>query len=118
MRLPARIVVPVAAALLVVGGFIALLFTQLEGTRAMLSQQLTMALGSGSLADYMPTVQITPDSGEESLINLRRGDMYALRGQWAEAGKEYQNAVDEGGGLTALRKLAQDAIAFAHPPGR
>lgn len=52
---------------------------------------------------------VTPEmTGDEdaSVIHLRRGDLFAERGEWADAQDEYQKSVDTGGGLPALRKLA------------
>jgi len=106
MRIPARIAVPVLLAVVAVVAFIGLLFWQLEGTRAMLSQQLNIRLGSGTLMDLSPALQPGIENGDEALLHLRRGDVHALRGDWANAAEEYQEAVDNDGGLTALRKLA------------
>lgn len=47
------------------------------------------------------------DSDDVSLLNLREGDIYALRGEWKEAQSAYEASVQNGGGLPALRKLAQ-----------
>jgi tetratricopeptide (TPR) repeat protein len=46
------------------------------------------------------------DSRDLSLLKLREGDLFALRGEWAEAVKAYEEAVKLNGGLPALRKLA------------
>lgn len=107
MRLPPRIVVPVATALLTVGGIIVFLFWQLEGARALLAQNLSIP----TLGDDLRILPTNPggniETADETLLHLRRGDLYALRGQWGDAEKEYKEAVDSGGGLPALRKLAQ-----------
>ncbi|MAE68422.1 MAG: tetratricopeptide repeat protein [Candidatus Peribacteraceae bacterium] len=56
----------------------------------------------------IPTVSDIPiDSDDASLLHLRQGDIYALRGEWEEAQEQYESAVKSGGGLAALRKLAQ-----------
>lgn len=107
MRLPARIVLPVAGAVLVVAAVIAVLFMQLEGARALLSQQLSNAIGTGSLLDFQSVLHPDAASGDEALLHLRKGDVFALRGEWGEAAEEYEDAVKADGGVTALRKLAQ-----------
>lgn len=57
-----------------------------------------------------PISDIQEDSGDASLLYLRQGDIFALRGEWAEAQEHYEKAVKNGGGLTALRKLAQSQL--------
>ena len=47
---------------------------------------------------------------DASLIHLRRGDLFAERGEWADAQEEYAKSVDAGGGLPSLRKLAQSQL--------
>lgn len=106
MRLPARIVVPVACAVLTVCAVIGVLFWQLEGTRALLAQRLTGAIGSGMNLS-MPTFTGDGPTDDVSLLHMRKGDMHALRGEWADAVKEYQASVDAQGGVPALKKLAQ-----------
>jgi tetratricopeptide (TPR) repeat protein len=107
MSLSPRIAIPIGGAILLVAAVIGLLFWQLEGTRALLSQQLTMAIGSGSLSDLLPSLTPTADGGDEVLLHLRKGDLNALRGEWKLAADEYKEAADAGGGGAALRKLAQ-----------
>jgi tetratricopeptide (TPR) repeat protein len=54
-----------------------------------------------------PTPDAPVATDDESLLRLRQGDMYSMRGDWKSAEDAYQQSVDAGGGLTALRKLAQ-----------
>ncbi len=107
MRTPVRIALPVAAALLLAGGIIAMLFVQLEGTRAMLVAQLLREpeAGSGAVVrdPSVPTLLSIREDG--ALLHLRRGDVFALRGEWKEAAEAYREAVRSDGGLPALRKL-------------
>jgi tetratricopeptide (TPR) repeat protein len=105
MRLPPRIVVPVVAAVLVMGAFLTVLFEDLESARAFLSTQLSGTDGESPSANA-DIIQL-PDGGDEALLHLRRGDIAALRGDWQTAGEEFRLAVDAHGGLVALRKLAQ-----------
>ncbi len=107
MPLSPRIVVPVSAAVLCVvaaGGF---LFWQLDSTRALLMEGLKMNTGTGDVAVMQQGALAPVATGDESLLSLRQGDMYSLRGDWKNAQDSYQKSVNAGGGLTALRKLAQ-----------
>jgi len=107
MRIPPRILVPVIAAVLTVGVIIGFLFWQLEGTRALLQKTLDLPGITDNLGLLQPDATVDPETADEALLHLRRGDMQSLRGEWAGAVTEYQLAVDAGGGLPALRKLAQ-----------
>lgn len=83
---------------------------------AFLWWQLTQStLLNAYTTEKAPTLGVSPIvftdepelTGDVSLLHVRQGDIFALRGQWKEAQEEYQKAVDADGGLTALRKLAQ-----------
>jgi tetratricopeptide (TPR) repeat protein len=108
MKLPARIIVPIVAAL-VLGVALTLFFSfTLRQSAAQIEKQLrtvTQELIDGG------TALIGEDPGDEagdrSLLHLRRGDLRALQGNWIEAESEYQKSVDTGGGIPALKKLAQ-----------
>ncbi len=106
MPLSPRVTLPISAALLCVVAAGAFLFWQLDKTRAMLTAGINHATGSGETK--AATIPLLPvDTGDASLLHLRQGDVFALRGEWKEAQEEYQQSVNAGGGLTALRKLAQ-----------
>lgn len=107
MAISRRIWVPASLALLCVAVIGAYLFLQLDGARTFL-QNLNANNTAGSMTGNL-TLSPLPvnDAGDEALLRLRKGDVMALRGDWADAEKEYQDAVNAGGGLTALRKLAQ-----------
>lgn len=105
MRVPARIAAPVLLAILTVVTVIVVLFWQLEGARALLTEQLGAITGSG--ANIPALMRVDVDAGDEALLHLRSGDVYALRSEWREAEEEYRAAVNANGGVTALRKLAQ-----------
>jgi tetratricopeptide (TPR) repeat protein len=108
MKLSPRIWLPILAALLVTAGLAFFLWWQVSSSarelRAKLQKQdaVTPSMKATELLSADPI-----DSGDEMLLALRRGDMYALQGQWKKAQEEYQSAVDHDGGLSALRKLAQ-----------
>ena len=95
-------------ALLCAAALLAFLWWQLmESTRVLnenTDKNLTGAvLPGGSISLTTP---ITP-TGDEALTHLRQGDLFALRGDWANAQNEYEASVDAGGDIPALRKLAQ-----------
>lgn len=106
MRLPPRIAVPIVCAILVMGGFLVFFFQDLESARAFLSAQLTSATSGASTSNASDIIML-PEGGDEALLHLRRGDISAMRGDWAGATDEYQQSVNAQGGLVALRKLAQ-----------
>lgn len=111
MPLSPRITIPVAAAVVCAALIVGLLSWQLKNTRAALTEHLT------PMSTALLGLPFTPSSAapgaealdllDAALTHVRSGDLLALRAQWAAAQKEYQAAVDAGGGLTALRKLAQ-----------
>lgn len=107
MPLSPRVTLPISAAVLcavAAGGF---LFWQLDSTRAMLTQGIQKTGTGTTQPNPNPNPIVPVDTGDESLLRLRQGDVFALRGEWKNAQEEYQKSVDAGGGLTALRKLAQ-----------
>lgn len=66
--------------------------------------------GTGiTLKDFSTPFAVSPigDPRDRALLHLRQGDLLALKGQWAGAQTEYEKSVKNGGGLPALRKLAQ-----------
>lgn len=119
MRLPPRIIIPIAAAATCTLTLLAFLWWQLAGTRAVLLQRLHEVMSStGAVtgSGIAATIRIPLDTGDASLLRLRRGDLFALQGEWADATGEYQQAVGQGGGLTALRKLEQAQLQIRDIP--
>ncbi len=106
MKVSPKIAAPVLLATLCAGGLMAFLWWQLtQSTRLLQGPRFdeTELLG-------LPAEQIsdpTFNTDDMSLIHLRQGDLLALRGEWSEAQDEYELSVKAGGGLPALRKLAQ-----------
>ncbi len=92
------------AAVALIGGF---LFWQLDNARSLLQRTGTDTTESGSTLRPISPLPTPVERGDAALTALRAGDLLALRGEWADAEKEYTTAVEAGGGLTALRKLAQ-----------
>lgn len=111
MKFPARVLIPLLAALLLAGGILSYAWWQLSTTQERLrervrtlSEEEDAALrgGTGAVLREDPV-----DAGDVVLIHLRQGDLLALQGNWAGAEKQYQASVDAGGGIPALRKLVQ-----------
>jgi tetratricopeptide (TPR) repeat protein len=106
MKLPSRIAVPVGFAALCALGVIVLVWWQLRTS----SELLRPRTGTGiTLSDLEPSITPTAaiDPKDRAVLHLREGDILALRGEWLRAQSEYQLSVENGGGLPALRKLAQ-----------
>ncbi|MCF7844872.1 MAG: tetratricopeptide repeat protein [Kiritimatiellales bacterium] len=107
MRVPARIVVPVALAAFLAGLLVAFLWWQISQSTAVLSDPLSFLKPNlrSNIANTIPDAPIDPR--DKALVHLRQGDLLALRGEWKEAQDEYKAAVKANGGLPALRKLAK-----------
>lgn len=108
MSLPRSITVPATLAIAVALLLALFLVWQLDAARSFLQSRNPMT-SSGSHALRAPLAALPSPSirGDAALNALRQGDLFALRGEWSDAEKQFQAAVDAGGGLTALRKLAQ-----------
>ncbi|NOS66937.1 MAG: tetratricopeptide repeat protein [Candidatus Peribacteraceae bacterium] len=111
MKFPARVLIPLVAALLLAGGVLGYAWWQLSTTQERLQERVRtraeqedagVRSGTGAAVREDPV-----DAGDIVLIHLRQGDLLALQGDWAGAEKQYQESVDAGGGIPALRKLAQ-----------
>ena len=111
MKIPPRILVPVVGALSVTAALLGFLWWQLNLSAAKL-EQASMNAANNTTATALATVQIpavddSVDRGDEALLHLRQGDLLALQGDWAGAQTEFEKGVTAGGGLPALRKLAE-----------
>lgn len=108
MKIPPRIILPVLLAAACAGGLMAFLWVQLTQSahvlhRSQFDQSDLLNPDSPNFAIEQEVI----DTSDESLILLRQGDIFALRGDWALAEEQYGQSVRRGGGLPALRKLAQ-----------
>ncbi|MDD5623619.1 MAG: tetratricopeptide repeat protein [Candidatus Peribacteraceae bacterium] len=107
MKIPPRVTVPVAFALLCAGALVAFVWWNLnEATEQLIARKKSTPLVETSTGTTV-IEEIPIDPRDQALLHLRQGDIFALRGEWEEAEAEYQRAVDANGGLPALRKLAQ-----------
>lgn len=105
MKIVPKFAAPVLLATLCAGALMAFLWWQLtESTRLLQGQRFDETELLGIPANNMPEDML--DTDDISLMHLRQGDILALRGEWAEAQKEYELSVKTNGGLPALRKLA------------
>lgn len=108
MSIQARITAPIIFAFLCAGALVAFLWWQLSQSTEILRQATTPEMQQVISPQAGSSMLDTPiDPRDRALLHLRQGDLLALRGEWADAQEEYESAVDAGGGLPALRKLAQ-----------
>ncbi|MBI3331485.1 tetratricopeptide repeat protein [Candidatus Peregrinibacteria bacterium] len=107
MKIPPRILVPVVSAVLIAGGLVGFLWLRLSDSAERLRDELRQVIDlSGDAAETFVT-DAPIDRSDRALLHLRQGDLFAIQGQWAKAQEEYEQSVDAGGGIAALRKLAQ-----------
>ena len=109
MKLSSRIVAPVIAAGLCVLALVVLLWWQLTQSTALL-KTATERRDAAEAEQAVVTATVTDPIGnpdDRALYYLREGDLHALKGDWSGAEAAYAHSVSEGGGLPALRKLAQ-----------
>ncbi len=107
MLFPRSIVIPALLALVamaLIGGF---LVWQLDRARLFLQKTPQTQTSSGATIRTISPLPPVINHDNSALSALRSGDLFALRGEWTAAEKDYARAVDAGGGITALRKLAQ-----------
>ncbi|MBU0767079.1 tetratricopeptide repeat protein [Patescibacteria group bacterium] len=107
MKIPARIIVPIALAAFLAGVLVVFLWWQISQSTALLSDPLSF-LKPNLNTNITTTITDAPiDPRDKALVYLRQGDLLALRGEWKEAQEKYKDAVKANGGLPALRKLAR-----------
>ncbi len=108
MRPSSRILIPVSFAAFLSGLLVAFVWWQISESTSILEDPLSF-LRTDDSADIAASVisDADIDPRDKALVHLRRGDLFAIRGEWKEAEEEYKKSVREKGGLPALRKLAQ-----------
>ncbi|MBI3336462.1 tetratricopeptide repeat protein [Candidatus Peregrinibacteria bacterium] len=114
MKIHPRIFIPIVSAILCAMLLIAVLWWQLAtSTALLLKQNKSSTLVGNILQNTFPSppdidpAHFPENAYDESLLQLRRGDLLALNGELAQAQQEYEQSIRNGGGLPALRKLAQ-----------
>lgn len=109
MKLPFRIVAPIGLALVCSAVLAAIFWWQLtESSELIRTVELNESVGSQIVRAVQPqTATVTPAGNDKALMHLRQGDLFALQGNWQEAQQYYERSVQGGGGVSALRKLAQ-----------
>ncbi len=109
MKIPARVLAPIVLALLCAGALIGFLWLQLAQSARVIQRGTENGTASSVQARLQPAIQNTDPllQGDAAIAHLRQGDLLALQGEWTEAQHEYELAVEAGGELPALRKLAQ-----------
>lgn len=106
MKLPLRILLPILTAL-IIGGLVLMLVSWQLHAAASRVQRLSGDVTTPENIDLTTTGDLAAITGDQVLLQLRMGDVAALSGDWKEAETAYERAVDAGGGIPALRKLAQ-----------
>ncbi|MFH0770935.1 MAG: tetratricopeptide repeat protein [Candidatus Peregrinibacteria bacterium] len=107
MKISPRVLFPVGLALALCALFVSFLWWQIESSTALLTMHPEATTRTDSGAVVIADDPSAIDPRDTALLKLRSGDLLALKGDWKGAETEYQKSVDAGGGLTALRKLAQ-----------
>ncbi len=98
-----RFLFPVVLALACTVALIVGLLWQLKAS----TRGLTGTVRPGSQRTSVLPVIETIDPRDTALMAMRAGDVQAVQGRWAAAREAYAQSVTAGGGLPALRKLAQ-----------
>lgn len=103
VKLPAVLAIVV---IIVIGCFFYWQLTQsigaIEGAFQALRNPGPRSLRSMNAA---PDVALAAES--QALLLLRQGELLELKGEWSEAQKKFAESVEAGGGVSALRRLAQ-----------
>lgn len=109
MRASARFALPIASALLLTIGILGELWWELQKSTAFLLQQ-EKGTPQKQEATSDASTALEPadvDAQTQALLSLRQGDLFAVQGEWSSAERAYASSAQEGGGVPALRKLAQ-----------
>lgn len=101
-----QVLIPIVFALLCATSIALVLWWQLRQTTLLLSENLNAPSSATTQNPVTTLTTLFLDPRDEALMELRRGDLLAIHGEWAEAQKHYERAVGKNGGLPALRKLA------------
>lgn len=107
MKIPARIWIPVTAALAIAGLLVFLLWLQFSNAAEGLKKEIQRVMNLPGTEETDTTTDTYRGATDNALLHLRQGDLHALQGEWAKAEEEYRASAEAGGGVAALRKLAQ-----------
>lgn len=100
-----RVLLPVGLAIVCAVALLGFLWLQIVRSGASLLGATPTNTLDGTAPQIVAAADIDPR--DQALMKLREGDLLALQGEWIDAKAAYEAAVDAGGGLPALRKLAQ-----------
>ena len=110
VKIPARISIPIALAVvlaLAVGG---LFLWQIHQSVATIESSFRVGnAGTSLMKKLLPGApKSLPDSATQStaLMQLKQGEIFELKGEWKQAEEHYEDSVNSGGGAPALKKLA------------
>lgn len=100
-----RILIPILFAVVTVAVLLGFLWWELQQSTGVLLK--TTPNQNPSVNIIQPIQRTNVQASDGPITALRQGDIYALEGNWTAAEVAYNQAVQEDGGLAALRKLAQ-----------
>lgn len=110
MKFPLRIIAPIGLALiasLIIGG---VFLWQINASVHTIESSFQSTRGSSILEKILPgttrNVPGIPQNQSQALTALRQGEVFEMKGEWKRAEEKYQESVDVGGGISALRRLA------------
>src|SRR3989338_2931336 len=106
MQASARLALPITSALLLTVRILGGLWWELKKSTSSLLQQPEIPQEEQETNAISHPETESTDPRTQALLSLRRGDLFALQGEWASAEHEYTSSVQEGGGIPSLRKLA------------
>lgn len=110
MKLSPRVIVPVAAALLLSLAIGMVFLWQIRASIGTIESSFQGHNGATNLLKRMLPSRKTGvrDSAtkSQSLLELRQGEILELKGEWKQAEMHYAKSVESGGGAPALKKLA------------
>ena len=109
MRIPLRIIAPICLAFVCASALVVFLWWQLNTSTHIIHTAITeQTTQNGAVAPVQPQTSFEHINPEDrALMHLRQGDLQALQTDWQGAQKQYELSVRHGGGVPALRKLAQ-----------
>ncbi len=107
MTIPPRIWIPISAALAIAGLLIFLLWLQFSEAAEGLKKEIQRVMNLPGAEETETNTDTYRGATNSALLHLRQGDLHALQGEWAKAEEEYLASAEAGGGVAALRKLAQ-----------
>ncbi len=111
MKVPLRVTIPIAIALVFSASSAAIFLWQIHTSINTIESSFQSQGGTTNLLKkILPSGKnqqpIDSQSLSSALMELRQGEIFELKGEWKQAQDHYEKSVTIGGGVPALRKLA------------